>query len=261
MLAVMTGAAECDIVAEMPPMWLTVIAWVSLAAGFLSAGAVLYDFYGRGLRQPMRVMEAVWPITALYLGPLGWFAYARLGRPKVKRNSQASAEEAEWRGFAISASHCGAGCALGDVIGEWVVFAGSVTIAGAALWPGYVLDFALGYLLGILFQYWAIKPMGDLSRRAALRDAIRADTLSIVAFEAGMFAWMALVYFVLFTHPHLGAGHAAYWLMMQIAMAVGLMTAYPVPVWLVRGGVKHAMGRPTLLAAGAGADLADGRAA
>lgn len=30
-----------------------------------------YDVYIRGLRQPMRVMEAVWPLTALYLGVLG----------------------------------------------------------------------------------------------------------------------------------------------------------------------------------------------
>ncbi|MGH3002958.1 MAG: DUF4396 domain-containing protein [Gaiellaceae bacterium] len=224
---------------HLPSMWLTVLAWLSLAAGFVSAGAVVYDIHGRGLRQPMRVMEAVWPITALYLGPLGWFAYARLGRP-----SETAEEDAVWVGFAVSATHCGAGCALGDVIGEWVVFAGSLTIAGAGLWPGYLLDFALGYLFGILFQYRAIKPMGDLSRRAALWDAVRADTLSIAAFEAGMFAWMALVYFVFFTHPHLGAGHAAYWLMMQVAMAVGLATTYPAQIWLIRRGVKHAMGRP-----------------
>ena len=225
----------------MPPTWLTVVAWVSLAAGLASAVAVVYDVYGRGLRQPMRVMEVVWPITALYLGPLGWLAYARLGRP-----AKQDREEAEWHGFATSAFHCGAGCALGDVIGEWVVFAASFTIAGAALWPGYAVDFALGYLLGIVFQYWAIRPMSRLSRGAAIREAIRADTLSIVAFEAGMFGWMAVVYFLLFPQPHLGPDHAAYWLMMQIAMATGLLTTYPVQIWLVRRGIKQAMGRPTL---------------
>jgi putative flippase GtrA len=238
----------------MPPTWLTFLAWASLAAGFLSAGATLFDVYGRGLRQPMRVMEAVWPITALYLGPLGWLAYARVGRPRVERRAGAGREAvAEWQDIAVSASHCGAGCALGDVAGEWVVFAGSITIAGAALWPGYVLDYAIAYVLGILFQYLAIKPMSDLSRRAALRRAIQADTLSIVAFELGMFAWMALVYFVLFTHPHLSADDAAFWLMMQLAMAIGLLTTYPTNAWLVRRGVKHPMGRPTLRAAAAGA--------
>ena len=224
-----------------PPTWLTLVAWLSLTAGFLSTAAIFYDIYGRGLRQPMRVMEAVWPITALYLGPLGWPAYARLGRPTAN-----AARGSEWEGFAVSATHCGAGCALGDVIGEWIVFAGSLTILGSGLWPGYMLDLALGYLLGIGFQYWAIKPMGNLNRRDALRDAIRADTFSILAFEAGMFAWMAFVYFVVLAHPHLDAGHAAYWLMMQIAMAVGLATTFPAQAWLVRHGVKQTMGRPRL---------------
>ena len=67
--------------------------------GFVSAAAIVYDICGRGLRQPMRVMEAVWPITALYLGPLGWPAYARLGRTTAN-----AAEGSEWEGFAISAT-------------------------------------------------------------------------------------------------------------------------------------------------------------
>lgn len=45
----------------MAPLWLTAIAWISLALGFLSAGTIVYDIFGRGRRQPMRVMEAVWP--------------------------------------------------------------------------------------------------------------------------------------------------------------------------------------------------------
>jgi hypothetical protein len=43
----------------MPPSWLTIVAWIALAAGFLTAAAIVFDIYGRQLRQPMRVMEAV----------------------------------------------------------------------------------------------------------------------------------------------------------------------------------------------------------
>lgn len=88
--------------------------------------------------------------------------------------------------------------------------------------------------------------MSDLSTRALLGRAVRADTLSLVAFEAGMFAWMALVFFVFFPGPHLQADQAAYWLMMQIAMVLGLLTTYPVNIWLVRRGIKHPLGRPVL---------------
>jgi hypothetical protein len=193
-------------------------------------------------------MEAVWPITALYLGPLGWLFYSRLGRPRIVPGTHAHMEETTLRSeSAISATHCGAGCALGDVIGEWAIFAGGVTIAGISLWPEYIADFALAYVFGILFQYWAIKPMSQLSRREALAHAIQADTLTVITFEIGLFGWMALFQVVLF--PHLRPDHAAYWLMMQLGMALGLVTSYPVNVWLVRHGIKPAMGR-TVLPAG-----------
>src|SRR5438067_12128385 len=90
----------------MPPTWLTILAWISIAAGFLSAAVVLYDIYGNGLRQPMRVMEAVWPITALYLGPLGLWLYAGLGRPRRSRGAQDAAKPSpRWHGIFISATH------------------------------------------------------------------------------------------------------------------------------------------------------------
>jgi hypothetical protein len=229
----------------MTPTWLTTIAWLSLALGFLSAGVILYDIFGRRLRQHHRVMEAVWPITALYLGLLGWLAYSLLGRPKLVPGAHAHEEKTTLRReSAISATHCGAGCTLGDVIGEWAVFASGVTIAGMALWPEYIIDFALAYVFGILFQYWAIKPMSQLSRREALAHAIQADTLTVISFELGLFGWMALFQLVLF--PHLRPDHAAYWLMMQIGMALGLLTTYPVQIWLIRHGIKHAMGRSVL---------------
>jgi hypothetical protein len=227
------------------PPWLTAIAWISLALGFLVAGIILYDIFGKRLRQPIRIMEAVWPITALYLGPLGWLYYARLGRPKLVPGAQAHMEDnpLRWGAF-ISGTHCGAGCAVGDIIGEWAIFAGGVAIAGMALWPEYIIDFVLAYVFGIWFQYLAIKPMSQLTRRQALADAIKADTLSVIFFEIGLFGWMALAFLVVF--PDLRTDQAAYWLMMQIGMALGLVTTYPVQIWLIRHGIKQGMGRPVL---------------
>jgi uncharacterized protein DUF4396 len=234
----------------MPPRWLTIVAWVSIAAGFLSAARILYDIYARGRRQHLRVMEAVWPLTALYTGPLGWLIYARLGRPRlVTAGSPREPAEPKWHGTFTSATHCGAGCIVGDIIGEWAVFVSSATIAGAALWPEYVIDFTLAWVFGIAFQYLAIRPMSGLTRRQSLIRAIRADTLTVVAFEIGLFGWMAVVFFILFPQPHLEPNHAAYWLMMQVGMMIGLATSYPINVLLIRDGVKHAMHRPALATA------------
>lgn len=254
----------------MAPGWLGVLAWITIASGFVTAAAILYDMYGRGRRQVMRVMEAVWPVTALYLGPLGWVAYARLGRPVPATGAQTMSLETMprvsthhmsmrgeqalpgWRGTVVTATHCGAGCALGDVIGEWIVFGAAISIAGHALWAEYIIDFAFGYVFGIGFQYWAIKPMSGLTPRAALRDAITADTLSVIAFEAGMFGWMAVFQLVLF--PQLMTNDPSYWLMMQIAMVIGLATTYPAQLFLIHRGIKERMGRP-VLPAPAGAAL------
>ncbi len=83
--------------------------------------------------------------------------------------------------------------------------------------------------------------MRGLGLRDGVREALKADTLSLLSFEVGLFGVMAVMQLVLFTDPHLDAHHAAYWLLMQIGMIVGFLTAYPVNVWLIRRGIKEAM--------------------
>ena len=82
---------------------------------------------------------------------------------------------------------------------------------GSTLWASYAIDLAAAWTLGIVFQYFSIKPMRKLTAGAALVAAIKADTLSIVAFQVGMYGWMAVVYFVLFPGPHLTPFEPVYW--------------------------------------------------
>ena len=228
----------------MAPGWLTVLAWVALALGGLSAIAIAIDIFGRGHRQKMWIMEAVWPITGLYLGPLAWFAYRRWGLASSSSGKVLTGVESDYGepvSVAIGVCHCGAGCTLGDIVGEWIIFATGASLAGATLWPEYIADFALAFLLGIAFQYFSIAPMRNLGVRDGLLAALKADSLSLASFEIGLFGWMALSYFVFFPGPHLSAGHPAYWLLMQIGMAIGFLTAYPTNVWLIRRGIKEGM--------------------
>lgn len=39
----------------------------------------------------------------------------------------------------VAVCHCGAGCVLGDVIGEWLVYGTGATIAGRELWVNYLV--------------------------------------------------------------------------------------------------------------------------
>jgi hypothetical protein len=144
-----------------------------------------------------------------------------------------------WQAAFTGATHCGAGCAVGDFIGEWLVFAAGITIFGSKLGAKYAVAFVFAYLVGIFFQYFSIAPMRGLGLRDGLWAAVKADTLSLIAYEVGMFAWMAVVQKLLF--PGLEPTSWTFWFMMQIAMMLGLATTFPVNWWLIRRGTKEAM--------------------
>jgi hypothetical protein len=224
----------------MIPFWLMVIAWFSLSASVLGAAAIAIDEFRRP--QTMWVMNLVWPLTSLYAPVIGVWAYFAFGRTAGgDDDARGAGGDVNWKQIAVSTSHCGAGCALADMIGENIVFAGHWSLLGQMLYAEYAVTLALAWTLGIAFQYFAIKPMKQLSTGEALVASAKADTLSIVFFQVGMYGWMAVVYFVLLAHPHLEPRSAVFWLMMQIGMMLGYVTAWPVNVWLLRRGFKKAM--------------------
>lgn len=209
-------------------------------------------------------MNIVWPITALYFGPLALWGYRRSGWKMTEHHharmleqiprelQQESAGSAQMNDgaaenrpsreqVAVAVSHCGAGCTLGDIAAEWWVFAAGLSFAGGEFSTRLTLDFLLAWGFGIIFQYLTIAPMRGLSLRKGLIEAVRADTLSIVSFEVGLFAWMALTYYVLFPMPHLKPTEPAFWFMMQVGMIIGFFTSYPVNVFLIRKGWKEKM--------------------
>ena len=216
----------------MAPSWLDTIAAIWLGLSVLTALYVLADIFLLGNRQKMTIMEAVWPLTMLYWGPLGLPFYWRIGRAATDRKSF-------WQIVFGGATHCGAGCALGDFIGDWLVFLTGFALLGSVLAGKYLAAFILAYVFGIAFQYFSIAPMRGLGPRDGIIAAIKVDTLSLIAYEVGMFGFMAFRSLWLF--PALEPTSATYWLMMQVAMLAGFATTYPVNWWLIRSGVKEAM--------------------
>ena len=193
----------------------------------------------------MPVMEWVWPITALYAGPLATLAYRRWGRAATERRIRANGGKAEekpfWAQVAVGVGHCGAGCTLGDILSETAVFIAGAALLGRAYGAEVMGDYALALGLGIVFQFFAIAPMRGLGVREGMKEAAKADVLSLTAFEIGLFGWMALMAFVFFPDPGLHPDRASYWFMMQIGMCLGFVTAYPMNWWLLRRGIKEAM--------------------
>lgn len=244
-----------------------VVGWVALASAFVCAVAIAYDIVVRGYRQHMAIMNVVYPVTALYWGPVAIWFYFRLGKQMSMKwareqgmdmDEMTSSDDEDppsyspfakknWWPISKGVSHCGAGCTLGDIVGEWIVYltAWSIPIFAAkdanALMAMYVADFALAWTFGVVFQYFSIVPMrDDVGRLAGIWQAIKADTFSILSFQLGLFGYMALFHLV-FWQPPLTVASPTYWFQMQIGMVIGYFTSWPVNVWLIKRGWKEKM--------------------
>jgi branched-subunit amino acid transport protein len=244
----------------MIPAWLDLLSIAFLVFGGLCAAIIAIDL----VRDPqhMWIMDVVWPVTALF--GTGWvlwqyFAYGRLAEHRLAHAAMERDEEMPSKKLtpfpikvANGALHCGSGCTLGDILAEWLVFAvpaiavafGWQSIFGVKMFAVWIVDYLFAYALGIVFQYFTIMPMRDLSFGKGIIAAIKADTLSLTAWQIGMYGFMAIAYFVIFRAAlgtRLETDTAEFWFMMQIAMLCGFATAYPVNWWLIRAGFKEAM--------------------
>ena len=244
----------------MIPAWLHILSIASLLLG--AACAVLIGADLRRHKQHMWIMNVVWPVTALF-GTLWivwqYFTYGRLAehaKAKAAMNRGKEMPSKALTPFPIivgnGALHCGSGCTLGDIVAEWLVF----LVPTIAVWFGYqslfgdkifavwIVDYLFAYAFGIVFQYFTIAPMRKLGFAAGIWAAVKADTLSLTAWQVGMYGFMAFAYFYLFGFLlgiKLTVDTAEFWFMMQIAMICGFITAYPVNWWLIRAGIKEKM--------------------
>ena len=230
----------------MAPDWFELLAWASLGLGFASALVIIADIVVLGNWQHMAIMDLAFPLTALYMGPIALGAYFARGRRMSRKRMHmqmwmhgSQPRDSLWQ-VSLSDSHCGAGCALGDIGGEWIVWATAWAIGStASLGPEYILDLPLAWIFGILFQYFVIAPVrGQVGQLAPLGDAIKSDTLSVLSFEVGLFGWMAVAQYLIWSPPIDSSSH---WFIMQIGMMLGFLTSWPVNRWLLRRGIKEPM--------------------
>ena len=254
------------------------IAEIFVVGGIASAAVIAADL--RTCRQPMRIMNSVWILTGLWAGFFGLWAYYAFGRVKrctldekerrtegtasggknggnagaggmdmpgmdmhgMRMEEMAMPARPRWQSAVLSTLHCGAGCTLADLVGEWFLFFVPVAIGGSMIAGSWVFDYILALVFGIGFQYAAIRgmepktPRGEIVRRAA-----KVDILSLTAWQAGMYGWMAVVIFALNGGATLPRTSFQFWFMMQIAMACGFLAALPVNAGLIRAGIKKGM--------------------
>lgn len=231
--------------------WLHLVALGSLGLASLCAAVIFAHINGHPQR--MDIMDAVWPISALFGSVPVLIAYFIYGAQDARDLPESERKAAPLRvAIAKSTLHCGSGCTVGDIVAETLllVFPGMATWFGwhwlfaQKIFAAWVLDFLLAFGAGVVFQYFAIMPMSKLSRRQGIVAALKADSLSLIAWQVGMYAVMGLLQAKLFMPlygMHMPASRPEFWLAMQLAMVGGFVTSYPVNGWLIHAGIKHAM--------------------
>lgn len=230
---------------------LSLISMIFLCSGIIVALVILGDLTRN--KQSMKIMNIVWVLTGLWANFLALWAYFTFGREKdlMKKDmpmkdmpmEEMSMGEghSKWHSIALSALHCGAGCTLADIIGETFTCYIPISVGGSLLFGSWVFDFVLALIIGVYFQYYAIQEMETISVGIALKRALKADFFSLTAWQIGMYGWMAIVYFLLFSGETLDKHSWTFWFMMQIAMLAGFICAYPMNALLIRLGLKKGM--------------------
>jgi hypothetical protein len=245
------------------PAWLHGLAIASLVAGLACAALIAADEARRP--QSMWIMDLVWPLCALFGSVLWLGLYWRWGRGPPRGSGMAGmpmggmameAAPMNTASMAVSsakaASHCGAGCALGDMLAEGLAFA----VPGLAVAFGWGwlftdrmfavwgLDLVLAFEFGIAFQYFTLDPARTPSVARRIVRALQSDAATIAAWQVGMYGFMAFAQLGWLT-PLYGrpapVNSPEFWLVMQLAMLCGFVTSYPVNWLLVRLGIKEAM--------------------
>lgn len=228
---------------------LHIISIFFVLSGILCLLFILFHIYLHR-RQNMKIMEAVWPLTGLWANWIGLITYLKLGKsrksgkpmdmsmPAIKMDMPS---RPKWQTITLSTLHCGAGCTLADLIGESFTSFVPVYIGGSLLAGQWILDYVLALLIGIYFQYAAIRPMENLPRWAVIKKAFKIDFFSLTAWQIGMYGWMAILMFGIFRNHPLAHNSWAFWFMMQIAMFFGFLTSWPANWILIKLGIKKGM--------------------
>ncbi len=221
------------------PAWLTVVSWVFVGLALLCAAALLYDVYGRGYRQRVRAMEAVWPLSALYFGPLALVIYARWGRPRSEKWQREHGEAPEKSGSAAAAAGSlpgGAASTVAHFIGVPLVVLSGLTIAGLDLWAMILVIALLATALLFAFEYFfsTVRERG-LAAGEGVGVALLIAVVTVLAFDVGMGGWMLFLHFFWIMPP---PTDISFLFLMQIGLVLGFLTGYPAVAWLVGRGTK-----------------------
>jgi hypothetical protein len=218
-----------------------VLTW--FISGFFMALWVTYDvlYVNTAVSKPLKVG---WPIILMFFSVIGLFLYfitcraPRTAYLKVENKKKVHQAYVATTFDSVTGSvvHCVAGDALGIVIAM-----SASRYIGLGFWPEIIAEYILGFLLGwLLFQYPAMKSMGNDTTLVTLWKAGRAEFLSMITLMSGMIIVLKFVSPQLVSSPPFPTTYA-FWGIAFFALFVGSLLTYPMNWWLVSIHWKHGM--------------------
>lgn len=211
----------------------------------VTLASVVYVAWDAFTNNPeMTIMKWGWVLVTIYLGPLSLFLYV-LSCQEPAPGTHAEFVKPLWKQGLGSSIHCVAGDATGIIVAAVVTNA-----LGLPMWLDLIIEYLAGFAFGLLiFQSLFMKDMLGGSYLKAVRHSLMPEWISMNFMMAGMFPVMV----VLMMSRDMRAMEPTalvFWGAMSAAIGVGLLTCYPVNLWLVNKGLKHGMGTVRALGKG-----------
>jgi hypothetical protein len=183
--------------------------WIATAA--ISAIWISRDIFVKDHRQPNKALDLIWPLAALYLGPLAVPIYNRFGRAR-REDLTATAVPGVTSGLA-------------HVVAVPLVVATGLTIANVDMWAMVAIITVLATAGIFAFEYLVFT---SRDRRipgfAGLRPALVVSLVTVIAFDLGMLGWMLILYY---TETMPAAADVRFTFLMQVGLILGTLTVYP----------------------------------
>lgn len=256
---------------------LNLLAELYISTCLLSCAHILVDQCKRPIPK-MKVMLWVWPITTLWSGIFGIWAYRVISHRNIlntdediisiavkkektipnlemQQQNNTSLDKDSMQGMDMNMStmkhtfnwkqitkgtlHCGSGCTIADIIGPLLFRLLPFTLFGTMLYGEWALEYLLALIIGVFFQYAALASMTTKHGLPLWWKAFKVDFLSLTAWQIGMYGWMAIAV-VLLIGP-MSPTEPIFWFMMQLGMFCGFITSYPMNWWLMSMGIKKVM--------------------
>ena len=229
------------------PDWVQTLATFYVTLSVLIALAVALDIYARGYRQRSVAVEAVWVISALWLGPFVLPVYARTGRSRTAKWQAQHAPEQPLTLAAetVAGSLPGAAAStVSHVVAVPFVLATGLSLFGLPMYAmiGIILFLAIAMLWAFEYSTANGRKVGVMSVGTALAVA----TVTVLAFDFGMVGWMLVLHFAeLLPSP----GSVNFLFLMQIGNLLGFLAGLPVVAYLLKRGTKPVGARDQMAAA------------